>query len=195
MEPDKKVKILYILVGVLLLLLLCFCGYELYQSFHKSDPKVLTPEQVSNPYTLSKKIQVTEPQSTNIIREIERTSGSPNVSYYVESPGTYQQAASQVAKDIDTKKDSVPAIAIEKTDRTVVSGDEEKKKVDVYKINLSPKTLHSVSYMINPVQPTETGTILYEYSRRVHESGKYIGVVSGYDFHNQQVQVGIKYTW
>lgn len=195
MEPDKKVKILYVLVGVLTFLLFCFCGYVLYQSFHKSDPKVLTPEQVSDPYTLSKKIQVTEPQATNIIREIERTSGSPNVSYYVQSPGTYQQAASQVAKDIETKKDSVPAVALDKTDRTVVSGDDEKKKVDVYKINLSPKTLHSVSYMINPIHPTETGTVLYEYSRRVRESGKYIGVISGYDFQNQQVQVGIKYTW
>lgn len=120
---------------------------EQYQARH--EPKVLTQEQVKQPETVAKEIHVSEPAAQTIVREIEKSSGStPSVTYYVTAP-TVEKAAENTAKQLQNKDKSLPAKALEKSDRTIVTPDEDLKKVDVYKINLrkAHKVKAGVSYV------------------------------------------------
>lgn len=49
---------------------------------------------------------------------------------------TIEKTAEQTAEQIKAEDAILPPVAIEKTDRTVVTADQKKQKVDVYKINL-----------------------------------------------------------
>lgn len=122
---------------------------EQYQARH--EPKVLTQEQVKQPETVAKEIHVSEPAAQTIVREIEKSSGStPSVTYYVTAP-TVEKAAESTAKQLESKDKSLPAKALEKSDRTIVTSDENLKKVDVYKINLrkAHKVKTGISYVYN----------------------------------------------
>lgn len=122
---------------------------EQYQARH--EPKVLTQEQVKQPETVAKEIHVSEPAAQTIVREIEKSSGStPSVTYYVTAP-TVEKAAESTAKQLESKDKSLPAKALEKSDRTIVTPDENLKKVDVYKINLrkAHKVKTGISYVYN----------------------------------------------
>lgn len=128
-----------IALGLSILTGLAVAGLAVYltdQYKARQEPKVLTQEQVKQPETVAKEIHVTEPAAQTIVREIEKTSGStPSVTYYVQAP-TVPKAAENTAKQLEGKDKSLPAEALEKSDRTIVTPDEKFNKVDVYKINL-----------------------------------------------------------
>lgn len=48
-----------------------------------------------------------------------------------------ESAAEETAERINKNDESLPRLATEKTDRTVVTPNTEKQKVDVYKVNLN----------------------------------------------------------
>ncbi len=76
------------------------------------------------------------PAAQTIVREIERSgSTTPQISYYVTAP-TVEKGAETVAKQIEKKSPEAPAGVLQKSDRTIVTPNEEKQKVDVYKITL-----------------------------------------------------------
>lgn len=149
---DDKFRTLMTAATLLAGVTVVMAGFYLtgqYKANHA--PKVLTQEQVKQPETVAREIHVTEPAAQTIVREIERSSGStPAVTYYVQTP-TVQKAAENTAKQLESKDKSLPAEALEKSDRTIVTPDEKLNKVDVYKINLrkAHKIKSGVTYVDN----------------------------------------------
>lgn len=133
---DKSVR--WSAVGAILLLVLVIAGGLVYYYDRQKEeaPKVLTTEQVKDPETVAKKVQVSQPAAREIVREIERTSGeAPAITYYVQSP-SLGKAAETVQRQIETKSPEAPAGVTAESDRTIVTADKQLNKVDVYKINL-----------------------------------------------------------
>ena len=143
-----------ILKTLILLAAMAIGGLIIYKEAQYQDrqePKVLTREQVQQPETVAREINVTQPAAQTIVREIKTSSGqTPAVTYYVQAP-TIQKAAESTAKQIENKDKSLPAKALEKSDRTIVTPDEKLNKVDVYKINLrkAHKIKSGVTYVDN----------------------------------------------
>lgn len=115
---------------------LYFTGRFFYEKYQDEKPKVMTTEEVHDPAKVAKEIHVTTPAAQTIVREIERSgSTTPQISYYVTAP-TVEKGAETVAKQIEEKSPEAPAAVLQKSDRTIVTPNEEKQKVDVYKITL-----------------------------------------------------------
>lgn len=115
---------------------LYFTGRYFYEKYQDEKPKVMTTEEVHEPAKVAKEIHVTTPAAQTIVREIERSgSTTPQISYYVTAP-TVEKGAETVAKQIEEKSPEAPAGVLQKSDRTIVTPNEEKQKVDVYKITL-----------------------------------------------------------
>lgn len=84
------------------------------------------------------RLRVDDKSAGQIVRQIERIhdgTTKPNVSYYVTAPNL-TTAADRTEQAIRKNDSQIPSAARAKSDRTVVTVDEEKQKVDVYKINL-----------------------------------------------------------
>ena len=102
----------------------------------KEKPVVLTQEQMHNPAEVAKEVHVTTPAAQTIVREIERSSGAATaITYYVQSP-TVEKAAETVKKQVETESPEAPAEVLKKSDRTIVTPNMDKQKVEVYKISL-----------------------------------------------------------
>lgn len=115
---------------------LYFTGQYFYEKYQDEKPKVMTTEEVHDPAKVAKGIHVTTPAAQTIVREIERSgSTTPQISYYVTAP-TVEKGAETVARQIEEKSPEAPAGVLQKSDRTIVTPNEEKQKVDVYKITL-----------------------------------------------------------
>ena len=110
---------------------------------HKEEKRVTEPltvkyEDSTNSEKMKKALGVDSGASREITREIERIHDGdvrPVVTYTVEAP-TVEAAATETAKSIKAGDARLPAPALAQTDRTVVTPDLNKQKVDVYKINL-----------------------------------------------------------
>lgn len=88
--------------------------------------------------SVKKNLHVTDKEAAQIVTRIERIhdgTTKPNVSYYVTAPNL-NAAADKTEQAIRKNDSQIPSTARAKSDRTVVTVDEEKQKVDVYKINL-----------------------------------------------------------
>lgn len=137
MEQDEKWRIILAVVGAAVL---CVIGGLIYgcSKEKKTEPKVMEHKQTTDPATIQKKLDVSQGTAREITREIyhvQQSDAPPAITYYVQAPDI-DSGAKQVAKDIRDGKPDVPAAAAEKTDRTVVTADTDRQKVDVYKINL-----------------------------------------------------------
>ena len=87
---------------------------------------------------VKKNLHVDDKTSGELVTRIERIhegTVSPNVTYYVSAPDL-QTAADRTAEQVKNGDTKLPKEATAKSDRTVVTADEQKHKVDVYKINL-----------------------------------------------------------
>lgn len=130
---------------------LYFTGRYFYEKYQDEKPKVMTTEEVHDPAKVAKEIHVTTPAAQTIVREIERSGGeAPAITYYVQSP-TVEKAAEKVAKQIETRAPEAPAGVLEKSDRTIVTPNADKQKVDVYKITLrkAHKVKAGMTYLDN----------------------------------------------
>lgn len=115
---------------------LYFTGRYFYEKYQDEKPKVMTTEEVHDPAKVAKEIHVTTPAAQTIVREIERSgSSTPQITYYVTAPSV-EKGAETVAKQIEEKSPEAPAGVLQNSDRTIVTPNEEKQKVDVYKISL-----------------------------------------------------------
>lgn len=104
----------------------------------KEQPTVMPYQDTTDPGKTADKLKLSDDSAKAVTREIYRiqqTHPTPQVTYYVQAPDL-TSGAETVARDIREDKPSVPAAAREKTDRTVVTADHDRQKVDVYKINL-----------------------------------------------------------
>lgn len=137
MENDNKKRLILIASGILLIGAAVGIFYSC--SRKKSDPIVMPKEETTDTQTVKKQLNVSQDAAEKITREIRYIQSGdtkPNVTYYVTAP-TAETAAEQVAKDIKDGQPTVPKEAAQKSDRTVVTADKDKQKVDVYKINLN----------------------------------------------------------
>lgn len=136
MVNEKAKNIIIIIISALLAIACCALAYMGWEKKRAEKPTVISQEEVKQPEQVAKEIHVTTPAAQTIVREIERSgSESPAVTYYIQSP-TVEKAAETTAKQIQTGDKSLPAKAIEKSDRTIVTPDKQLNKVDVYKITL-----------------------------------------------------------
>ena len=150
------------------LLGLGFAGKAIYDKHQDEKPKVMTTEQVKDPAAMAKEIHVTTPAAQTIVREIERSgSSTPQITYYVTAPSV-EKGAETVAKQIEKKSPEAPAGVLQKSDRTIVTPNTEKQKVDVYKINLrkAHKVKAGMTYLDN-----------HAYLSTGYQAGKWEGLI------------------
>ena len=123
--------------------LTAFCLLGIYFAVHHvKQPSEATirmqfPD-TTNKNSVKKDLRVSDGEAAEIVTKIERIhdgTTKPNVSYYVTAPNL-NAAADRTEQAIRKNDSQIPKAARAKSDRTIVTVDEEKQKVDVYKINL-----------------------------------------------------------
>ena len=120
-----------------------FCLLGIYFAVHhvKQPPGATTRMQFSDTEdknAVKKDLRVSDREAAQIVTKIERIhdgTTNPNVSYYVTAPNL-NVAADRTEQAIRKNDSQIPSAARAKSDKTIVTVDEEKQKVDVYKINL-----------------------------------------------------------
>ena len=88
--------------------------------------------------SVKRQLRTSDREATEIVTKIERIHDgktAPNVSYYVTAPNL-NAAADKTEQAIRKNDSQIPLAARAKSDRTIVTVDDERQKVDVYKINL-----------------------------------------------------------
>lgn len=147
---------------------LYFTGRYFYEKYQDEKPKVMNTEEVHDPAKVAKEIHVTTPAAQTIVREIERSgSSTPQITYYVTAPSV-EKGAETVAEQIEEKSPEAPSGVLQKSDRTIVTPNTGKQKVDVYKINLrkAHKLKAGMTYLDN-----------HAYLSTGYQAGKWEGLV------------------
>lgn len=148
------------IIGVIaVVLIVLVVGYK--QSGDKQQPKIVTTDTINNAQALSKSINVTPDTAVQIQREIQRVK-EPIVSYYVQAPDVVS-AAKQTQQAINSNSADLPAIVTAKSDRTIVTPNEQQQKVDVYKINLNKA--HKIKAGITVIDDKSYATLGYQAGR------------------------------
>lgn len=130
-EERKKYLVIIVIVSVLAVI----AGFIYKWKTDKNEKaKVVYPDKLQNTETIQKTLNIDKGNAESFRREIQ--TAQPNVTYYITSPSV-ESAAEETAERINKNDESLPRLATEKTDRTVVTPNTEKQKVDVYKINLN----------------------------------------------------------
>ena len=120
-----------------------FCLLGIYFAVnHVKQPSEATTQMqfsdTTDKNSIKKDLRVSEKEAAEIVTKIERIhdgTTNPNVSYYVTAPNL-NAAADKTEQAIKKNDSQIPLAARAKSDRTVVTVDDTKQKVDVYKINL-----------------------------------------------------------
>ena len=120
-----------------------FCLLGIYFAVHhvkqpSDEPTRMRFSDTADKNSVKKDLHVSDREASEIVTKIERIHDGttrPNVSYYVTAPNL-TTAADKTEQAIRKNDSQIPKAARAKSDRTVVTVDEAKQKVDVYKINL-----------------------------------------------------------
>lgn len=123
--------------------LTAFCLLGIYFAVHHAkqpsdEPVRIQFSDTEDKNSVKKDLRVTDKEAAEIVTKIERIHDgktAPNVSYYVTAPNL-TTAADRTEQAIRKNDSQIPLAARAKSDRTVVTVDDTKQKVDVYKINL-----------------------------------------------------------
>lgn len=118
---------------------------------HRERPVTITQEDAKDPKKIEEQLKVTPIESRVITREIQRSSDTPPaVTYYVQAP-TVKEAAERTSTAIRANDKSLPSAATTKADRTAIVPNEDKQKVDIYKISLrkAHKVKAGMTYLDN----------------------------------------------
>ena len=139
-KDEKRAKLVRI---VLIAILTAFCLGCIYFAVQHEKKPVESPVQMrfsdtTDKIAVKKNLHVDDKTAGELVTRIERIhegTVSPNVTYYVSAPDL-QTAANTTEAAIRNKDPRLPKEAVANSDRTVVTVDDTKQKVDVYKINL-----------------------------------------------------------
>lgn len=137
MDEEQKWKSVAAGVGAVALVAICFVIYGCSQD-KKEQPKVMDYRQTTDQGAVKKELGVSDQTASEITREIYHVQSfdtPPSVTYYVQAPDV-QAGAEKVAQEIKKGSPVLPEEATRKADRTVVTANTDKQKVDVYRINL-----------------------------------------------------------
>lgn len=123
--------------------LAAFCLLGIYFAVHNvkqpsDEPVRMRFTDTTDKNSVKRQLRVTDKEAAEITTKIERIHDgktAPNVSYYVTAPNL-TTAADRTEQAIRKNDSQIPSAARAKSDRTVVTVDDERQKVDVYKINL-----------------------------------------------------------
>ena len=139
-NDEKRTKLVRI---ALISILTAFCLGCIYFAVQYEKKPVESPVRMrfsdtEDKNSVKRQLRVADKEAAEIVTKIERIHDgktAPNVSYYVTAPNL-NAAADKTEQAIKKNDSQIPSAARAKSDRTVVTVDEEKQKVDVYKINL-----------------------------------------------------------
>ena len=139
-KDEKRAKLVII---TLIAILTAFCLGCIYFAVQHEKKPVESPVQMrfsdtTDKIAVKKNLHVDDKTAGELVTRIERIhegTVSPNVTYYVSAPDL-QTAANNTEAAIRNKDPRLPKEAVANSDRTVVTVDDTKQKVDVYKINL-----------------------------------------------------------
>lgn len=163
-DPDLR-KTILIIVGACLIGLVAGMIYGCNREQKAAQPTVMPYQDTTDPVKTADQLKLSNDSARAVTKEIYRIQQSqptPHVTYYVQAPDL-TAGAETVARDIQEDKPSVPAAAREKTDRTVVTADQGRQKVDVYKINL--KKPHKIKAGLMTADGKTYGGIGYQAGR------------------------------
>jgi len=138
------------ILGLVLLLVLCFYMYNLGNKARESETKfqeatVLTAQQAADINSLQNELQISKQNAELTAAAIAKAQEGKlqPVSYFTVQAASPDQAAQQVATRINANDSTLPPAALEKTDRTVVSSVpatvEQKAVIDKQNIKDSTK--------------------------------------------------------
>lgn len=137
MDEERKKKIVLTVIALCVMSLVAGLLYAHFEH-KKQQPTVMPYQDTTDPGKAADQLKLSGDSARAVTKEIyhiQQTQPTPQVTYYVHAPDL-TAGAETVAKEIQEDKPSVPAAAREKTDRTVVTADHDRQKVDVYKVNL-----------------------------------------------------------
>lgn len=120
-----------------------FCLFGIYFAMNhvkqpSDEPTQMRFSDTTDKNSVKKDLHVSDREAAEIVTKIERIHDgktAPNVSYYVTAPNL-NAAADRTEQAIRKNDSQIPKAARAKSDRTVITVDDERQKVDVYKINL-----------------------------------------------------------
>jgi len=129
-------------IGIAVLLLFGIIAGTVYyynaQEARYQQAVLLTQDALKNINTLQSQVHMNQQNALALqdkLNQVEAGKIQPVTYYYVATP-TVTAAAEKVQEQIKNNDPALPPQALEKSDRTVVTPNEEKQKVDVHKINL-----------------------------------------------------------
>lgn len=163
-DPGARKKVL-VIAGVCLIYLIAGMIYGCSREQKAAQPTVMPYQDTTDPVKTADQLKLSDDSARAVTKEIYRiqqTQPTPQVTYYVQAPDL-TSGAETVAKEIQEDKPSVPAAARKKTDRTVVTADHDRQKVDVYKINL--KKPHKIKAGLMTADGKTYGGIGYQAGR------------------------------
>lgn len=150
-------RLLYIIGATIVVILVVFAvGHKIQTD--KQQVQIVTTDTLQDTKALSKAINVPSKTAVQIQREIQNVK-EPTFTYYVESPDV-ATAAKQTQQAINNNSNSLPRIVTEKSDRTTVVANEERQKVDVYKINLNKA--HKIKAGVTMIDDKSYATVGYQ---------------------------------
>ena len=120
-----------------------FCLFGIYFAVYHAkrasdEPTRMQFSDTTDKNSVKRQLRTSDREAAEIVTKIERIHDGttrPNVSYYVTAPNL-MTAADKTEQAIRKNDSQIPLAARAKSDRTVVTVDDERQKVDVYKINL-----------------------------------------------------------
>ena len=168
-----KTALLAILL-ILPLLILCI-SFSRKKQTATEKPAVMTQEQTQDKAALRAQLDISRANAQALqkrLADVQAGQRAPTVTYHVTAP-TVERAAQVVERQIREDDPTLPMVAREKTDRTVVTpitkdkvGKQlptEQQKVDVYKINLRKD--HRIKAGASVIDGKALMTIGYEQGR------------------------------
>lgn len=142
MTPLNLTRKQLICIGITLLLLFVIVAgavcYHKDQESRYQQAVLLTQDALKNINTLQNQLHINQQNAQALqdeLSQVEAGKIQPVTNYYVAAP-TVAAAVEKVQEQIKSNDPALPPQALEKTDRTVVTPNEEQQKVDVYKLNL-----------------------------------------------------------
>lgn len=152
-----------------------FCLFGIYFAVHhvkqpSDEPTRMRFSDTADKNSVKKDLHVSDREASEIVTKIERIHDGttrPNVSYYVTAPNL-TTAADKTEQAIRKNDSQIPKAARAKSNRTVVTIDEEKQKVDVYKINL--RNNHKIKSGVTYIDGKAYASVGYQ-------AGRFEGIV------------------
>lgn len=192
---ERKTAVLVILLVLIVGIAYAVGRHSTSEQTAAEKPAVMTQEQTQDVKTLRAQLDISKSNAETLQRRLAAVQAgqrAPTVTYHVTAP-TVERAAQVVERQIKTDDPTLPRVAREKTDRTVVTPitkDKDGKdlppaeqKVDVYKINLNKA--HKIKAGASVIDGKALMTVGYEQGRfeaMAHfDGGRYKGATVMYN--------------